>query len=286
MQINHREEYEKLIDQFEVDKSSILRTKKGKVFVIELVDREHHRMKNDINNPTRQSTNVESTRPAEEEKQGHTKKKMITRSESKLKGMNEVAHALNKPHAATLDQRISRENSFVRQSSMLSEISQPVNVNALADLLEKNGFNCENAKQESFNMGHKMLSKNSSFVSNGGYKSNKKNSFLIRSKAKYGVPMHDARLLHLANDKYFEGIDDDEGGNNNHQPFDYGKHGLTNERGSMILNRDFNNTSIKFDSSMKLEEQPSFLFNKKQSFIASPEQYPKSKTRQGSSFRL
>ena len=35
---------------------------------------------------------------------------------------------------------LSRENSYVKQSSMLSEISQSLNANNLADYFDKNGF--------------------------------------------------------------------------------------------------------------------------------------------------
>ena len=41
MQLNHKDEYEKLCNENEVDKSSILKTMKGSVFMIEVVDNKH-----------------------------------------------------------------------------------------------------------------------------------------------------------------------------------------------------------------------------------------------------
>ena len=40
MQLMHKDEYEKMLNENEVDKSSILRSQKGKIFMIELVERD------------------------------------------------------------------------------------------------------------------------------------------------------------------------------------------------------------------------------------------------------
>ncbi len=39
MQVAHKEEYERLCQENEVDKNSVVRSKKGKVFVVEMIDK-------------------------------------------------------------------------------------------------------------------------------------------------------------------------------------------------------------------------------------------------------
>ena len=133
MQLMHKDEYEKLLSEHEVDKPTVLRSKQGKVFLIELVDREQHRSSTD-------------RRDSEEEKEEDDDDEEIKIDQDKV--VQEIKKEQQKQDdnlPNLIGQRqtraMSRENSFVRQSSMMSEISQSVNFNNLADLLEKAGFN-------------------------------------------------------------------------------------------------------------------------------------------------
>lgn len=257
MQLMHKEEYEKLLNEHEVDKPTVLRSKQGKVFLIELVDRDQHKSSTD-------KRDSEDEKEEEDEVEELKVQQNQTNQGAKKEILNETEHAPN-----LIGQRqtraMSRENSFVRQSSMLSEFSQSVNLNNLADLLEKAGFNWGNTKQDSFNLNKRGLSKNSSFVSNGAWSKN--NSFRIISDPKFLLQNPDSAILKQANDKYFEGIDDDVSVNN----FNNQQAGAAQDRGYDFGIREYPRSSFKAFSSIKLDEQPSFLF-KKPSFHASPSQ--------------
>mmetsp|Transcript_28980 Transcript_28980/g.33091 ORF Transcript_28980/g.33091 Transcript_28980/m.33091 type:complete len:176 (-) Transcript_28980:302-829(-) len=171
MQLNHREEYEKLCNEHEVDKSSVLKTIKGQVFMIEMVDKDHPSERNlsGVDIDSQRSDQDHPNAKCFEEKSekcfiGQEKTESSCPKKSLNQIANEIGHArLGRNH----NKAVSRENSFVRQSSMLSEISQSINVNNLADLFEKNAFNCDNMKQDSFYLNHRLLRANSSFYSNG-----------------------------------------------------------------------------------------------------------------------
>lgn len=152
MQIAHREEYEKLCDQYEVDKSPVIRTKQGKVFMIELVDKalnhidevsNHENSEQSVKDEPKEDTQVLPPRPRR--KLRRSDNSMGLNTENPASGVLNEGNILN-PGVLTRSKIISRENSFVRQSSILSEISQPVNDNNLADLLEKAGVNPNNLK--------------------------------------------------------------------------------------------------------------------------------------------
>lgn len=64
MQLVHKEDYEKLLNEFEVDKSPVLRSKQGKVFLIELVDKKHHSDRDSKEEQTTQSLRHEEEKYA------------------------------------------------------------------------------------------------------------------------------------------------------------------------------------------------------------------------------
>jgi hypothetical protein len=208
MQLNHKEEYEKLCNENEVDKSSILKTMKGQVFMIEVVDKEHQSEFNSDDDNLLQSRLLD-----EPQKEAITIDKIkmevlpVEKTENTYpkKLANRIIKDSQAPKAEGRNRMLSRENSYVKQSSMLSEISQSLNVNNLADYFDKNGFTCDNFKQDSFYYNNRWL-RNSSFMSNGVFQPN--NSFMIAPEARYGH-LHDLRMSRLANDKYFDGIDED-----------------------------------------------------------------------------
>mmetsp|Transcript_27335 Transcript_27335/g.24217 ORF Transcript_27335/g.24217 Transcript_27335/m.24217 type:complete len:246 (-) Transcript_27335:66-803(-) len=234
MQVAHKEDYDKLCLENEVDKSSILRSRKGQVFVVEMVDKSSN-IEHTVDHTSKEENKMEgnSTTEVISDK---GRKRMIRRSDSNID-----TNSIKRQTRA-----MSRENSFVRQSSMLSEISQSININNISDLVEKFGNN-GNIKNESFGILNRAGSKNSSFVSNGLF--GKNNSFKMTS---FSHPA-DNSIIKQANDKFFEEIDD-EGGN------DY------------IKRENLPNSSFKFygNNSFKVNEPNSFLF-KKPSFQVSPQ---------------
>jgi len=133
VQLSHKAEYEKLLNDLEVDKPPILRTQKGQVFNIDTMDR-------------RNSSDQNSTR-----KRTH---------ESEV--CEESKNRLLKP-AETL----AANRPVTRQYSMLSEVSQNFN---LAELLHNADQKYNNFKQDSFNMSKnssfRVSSKHNSFLLN------------------------------------------------------------------------------------------------------------------------
>jgi hypothetical protein len=151
---------------------------------------------------------------------------------------------------------LSRENSFVRQASMLSEISQPVNVNNIADLLEKFGNNIQNGNHNDSFCFNRRISRNLSFESNGCFSKN--NSFRMSSF----VNQPGTSINKQANDKYFEGIDEDVNDNN--------KVNYSENKSAEFGIREYQaKSSFKGLGSFKLEEPNSFYF-KKPSIQTSP----------------
>lgn len=146
---------------------------------------------------------------------------------------------------------MSRENSFIRQASMRSEISQPVNINNLADLLEKYGNNFQNGgPSDSFGFNNHRISRNSSFISNGFYSKN--NSFRISSFVNHPEI---SLIKQQANDKFFEGIDDDVNDQNKANHFE-------NKNAEFGIREYQPKTSFKGLGSFKFEDVNSFNFKK------------------------
>lgn len=143
MQLNHKDEYEKLCNENEVDKSSILKTMKGSVFMIEVVDNKHQ---SEFNS---EEDNIQTKIQIEEPQKEIT---VIDKPKVEMLPVNKTDNAYPKKitnritkesHMIKQEGRnrmLSRENSYVKQSSMLSEISQSLNANNLADYFDKNGF--------------------------------------------------------------------------------------------------------------------------------------------------
>lgn len=178
MQIAHKEEYEKLWKELEVDKSPIIRSKHGKVFWIDLVDR-----KNSIDQKSSRKRSHDSADVLEEKKQENHKEEIKINS-------NQLLAIPARP----ITRQLSRENSIVRQSSILSEVSQSFNI---AELLEKTAHKNPQLNQDSFRFN--CPSKNSSFRAYS-----KNNSFMM------GHIFHqDSAFLKQANDRFFDEIDDD-----------------------------------------------------------------------------
>lgn len=165
-----------------------------------------------------------------------------------------------KPHSSN----ISRENSFVRQSSIRSEISQSINASNIADLLEKYVPKIGNRPNESFGVFNRFGSRNSSFISNNGFIS-QNNSFRITPFA------HSTKnpIIDQANDRFFEGIDEEAGDGNRQNPVVQLK---MNQYGIREYQRGTSFKSYE-NNSFKLDEQPPHLFFKKPSVDISPQMY-------------
>ena len=209
MQLNHRDEYEKLCWENEVDKSSVLKTMKGQVFMIEVVDKENQsgdelEENQFINNELDEEKPKDSMINIKPKQEIENQEKIGNNYPKKL--ANRIIKESYPSKIETRHRMLSRENSYVKQSSMLSEMSQSLNANNLAEYFDKNGFTCDNYKQDSFYLNSRWL-RNSSFISNGVFQPN--NSFMIAPEARYGGHMHDMRISRMVNDKYFDGIDED-----------------------------------------------------------------------------
>lgn len=195
MQISHKEDYEKLWNEHKIDKSPVVKTMKGQVFMIEVVDQEHL--------PEAEAPQAEAAKiqkldaPAEN----------IIR-QPVLKMDHEQLNHAKIAHHHLMYYNTEHPSLKLRQSSLLSEISQSMNANNLIDFIDKPEFNLATMKQDSFLFNnHRLMRHNSSFISNG-YLSNN-NSFVIVPEARYGGHMHDQRHFKIENDKFFEGVDEE-----------------------------------------------------------------------------
>lgn len=183
MQIAHKEEYEKLWKELEVDKSPIIRSKHGKVFWIDLVDR-----KNSIDQKSSRKRSHDSEVLEEKKQENHKEEAKINSSQFLAIPARPITRQLSRENS------IVRQASIIRQSSILSEVSQSFH---LAELLDKTGNKHIHLNQDSFKFN--CPSKNSSFKAYS-----KNNSFIMGN-----VFHHDSAFLKQANDRYFDGIDDD-----------------------------------------------------------------------------